>query len=131
MKKGEDDKIIEGLLGLTKLTHNSRGLYQPPKITAFADNKERISVLRARQNINHRDRLLKHIIWFEYIIFGILSLVLVCYVKYRFIYPNLPPLFSDVALNILVVGVFAEITGLVYIVAHYLWWRPKYSIKNK
>lgn len=87
MKKGEDDKIIEGLLGLTKSTHNSRGLYQPPKITAFADNKERISVLRARQNINHRDRLLKHIIWFEYIIFGILSSVY--YLWFLFVMSNI------------------------------------------
>lgn len=131
MERGEDDKIIvRDLLDLTKSAYESRGRYQPPKFTAFADNKERISILRARQNINHRNKLLKHILWFEYISFGILFLVLTFYIIYRFMHPSLPPLFSDVALNILVVGVFAEITGLVYIVAHYLWWRPKQYYKK-
>lgn len=96
----------------------------------FAAN-DKAKLAREQQNIRHRDHMIKHIIRFEYISFLILSVILLCYIKYRFKNPNSPPLLSDTALNILVVGVFAEITGLVYIVAHYLWWRPKYSIKNK
>lgn len=96
----------------------------------FATN-DKAKLAREQQNIRHRDRMIKHILIFEYISFSILSVIFVFYIIYRFINPNSPPLLSDVALNILVVGVFAEITGLVYIVAHYLWWRPKYFIKNK
>lgn len=92
--------------------------------SSFANNT-RLKMEREKQNLRHREMLLKHIIWFEYISFFILFSLLTAYTVYRFIHPDKNPILSDVALNTLVVGFFAEITGLVYIVAHYLWWRPK------
>lgn len=112
---------------------NSPNTPMKPHIGAdigFATN-DKAKLAREQQSIRHRDRMINHILAFEYISFIILFIILICYVIYRFINPNFPPLLSDTALNILVVGVFAEITGLVYIVAHYLWWRPKHFIKNK
>lgn len=111
-KNKQLEDIIKTIVSEAKVTRED--LFEPPQ--AVREDAKDLS----RQNVEHRDKLLKLVARLSMLSFALLALATLLQMTVR-IWNNDYNGISDTALNILAISVFGEVIAVVATIVHHVW----------